>query len=145
MTGCRIRDARTDDAPAMATLLGQLGYPSTDTELSGRLARLSASPLDRILVADDPGAGVVGLLVLHVAALLHHAHDIAIIMALVVDESRRGGGVGAALVDAAATIARDRGCDRLMVTTNVRRADAHRFYERLQFELTGRRYVLTLT
>jgi hypothetical protein len=28
-----------------------------------------------------------------------------------------------------------------MVTTHIRRADAHAFYERLGFELTGRRYV----
>jgi hypothetical protein len=28
-----------------------------------------------------------------------------------------------------------------MVTTHVRRADAHAFYERLGFDFTGRRYV----
>jgi GNAT superfamily N-acetyltransferase len=65
-------------------------------------------------------------------------------MALVVSERARGLGVGQRLVDAAAETARRWGCNRLLVTTHVRRADAHAFYERIGFELTGRRYVRTL-
>ena len=64
--------------------------------------------------------------------------------ALVVDEARRGTGVGRALVEAIEAEARARGCGILFVTTAERRADAHAFYERLGLEYTGRRYAKTL-
>jgi GNAT superfamily N-acetyltransferase len=140
----RVRAATPGDAPAIAALLEQLGYPTTIDAAEARLSRLAISPADDVLVAEQAGVGVAGLLVLHRAAVLHHDLDVAIIMALVVDELRRGLGIGERLVRWAAAIARERGCERLQVTTHLRRADAHRFYERLGFEHTGRRYVLSL-
>jgi GNAT superfamily N-acetyltransferase len=50
-----------------------------------------------------------------------------------VHPDHRGAGVGAALVKAAAAMARDRGCYRVQLTSNAARPDAHRFYERLGF------------
>ena len=54
-------------------------------------------------------------------------------MALVVDESRRGLGIGAALVDAALDWAAGQGFDTLRVRSNVVRERTHAFYERLGF------------
>jgi GNAT superfamily N-acetyltransferase len=84
------------------------------------------------------------VLALHRFTALHDDADVAMIMALVVAARARGRGIGRELVDAAVATARDWGSTRLLVTTHVRRADAHAFYERLGFEHTGRRYVLTL-
>jgi len=36
--------------------------------------------------------------------------------------------------------ARSRGCHRIVVTTALKRAEAHAFYERLGYRHTGRRY-----
>ena len=140
----RVRAATMSDAPAIAALLEQLGYATTIDAAGERVARLTASPTDDVLVAEHAGVGVAGLLVLHRASVLHQAGDVAIITALVVDEQRRGHGIGQHLVRRAAALARDHGCTRLQVTTHLRRTDAHRFYERLGFEHTGRRYVLPL-
>jgi GNAT superfamily N-acetyltransferase len=140
----RVRAATSGDAPAIAALLEQLGYPTTIGEADARLARLALSPADHVLVAERAGVGVAGLLVLHRAPVLHQAGDVAFIMALVVDEAQRGRGIGEHLVRWAAALARDYGCVRLHVTTHLRRADAHAFYERLGFEHTGRRYVMAL-
>ena len=49
---------------------------------------------------------------------------------LVVDREARSGGVGAALLAAAADWARDRGCTHLALSSGGGRKDAHRFYER---------------
>ena len=43
---------------------------------------------------------------------------------------QRGRGVGAALLVAAEALARERGCYRIQLTSNLVRPDAHRFYER---------------
>ncbi|HEY3676065.1 MAG TPA: GNAT family N-acetyltransferase, partial [Candidatus Tumulicola sp.] len=55
------------------------------------------------------------------------------IAALVVDESERGNGTGAALLQAAEAWARERGVRCIRVRSNVIRADAHRFYEREKY------------
>jgi GNAT superfamily N-acetyltransferase len=144
-----IRAASVDDAPAVAGLLGELGYPSEVDSVRARITRLlgakSADPGDCVFVAADDDAGtILGTLALHRFLGLHDDAPVALITALVVGENARGLGVGKRLVDQAAETARQWGCTRLMVTTHVRRAGAHAFYERIGFELTGRRYVRTV-
>jgi GNAT superfamily N-acetyltransferase len=97
----------------------------------------------KILIAENV-EGALGLLALHVFPALAYDGNVALIMALVVTAGARGFGVGRALVDRADAVARSLGSTRLLVTTHVRRADAHAFYERLGFEFTGRRYVRAL-
>lgn len=63
---------------------------------------------------------------------------------LVVTTNARGAGIGRALVAHVVTLAREAGCRRLTVTTHLRRAGAHAFYEQLGFDFTGRSYVLTI-
>lgn len=135
-----VRDATIADAPALAPLLGELGYPAAIDALASRLRRMLGRDDQRVLVAEREGAAL-GLLALHVFPVLAYDRDLAMIMALVVTESARGLGVGRALIERAEAIGKSLGASRLMVTTHVRRADAHAFYERLGFEFTGRRYV----
>ena len=139
-----IRAATPADAPALAPLLDELGYPVDAPTLLGRMTRMLAQNDQIVLVAERAGsrrAGPLGLLALHVFPVLAYSEDLAMIVALVVTAAARGSGVGSALITRAEDVARSRGARRLMVTTHVRRADAHAFYERLGFELTGRRYV----
>jgi GNAT superfamily N-acetyltransferase len=137
-----IRLATPDDAPALASLLGELGYPSDADQLRGRMARVR--PDDVFVAVDERAADVVGMLSLHQFSGLHDDAPVALITALVVAERTRGLGVGRQLVDRAVEAARGWGCTRLMVTTHVRRPAAHAFYEHVGFELTGRRYVKAL-
>jgi GNAT superfamily N-acetyltransferase len=144
----KIRLASPEDARAIASLLGELGYPTEADRVRTRMTRLLTggdNPRDAVIVATDSrDSDAIGVLALHRFAALHDDADVALIMALVVSERARGAGVGRHLVDAAAETARRWGCARMLVTTHVRRADAHAFYERIGFELTGRRYVKAL-
>ena len=139
-----VRDATIADAPALAPLLGELGYPAPADALASRMRRMLARDDQRVLVAEREGAAL-GLLALHVFPVLAYDRDVAMIMALVVTENARGLGVGRALNERAASVGKSLGASRLMVTTHVRRADAHAFYERLGFEFTGRRYVRAIS
>jgi N-acetylglutamate synthase-like GNAT family acetyltransferase len=136
----RVREATVDDAPALAPLLGELGYPVESHPLTHRMRRLLVHNDQKVLIAEGEG-GALGLLALHVFPVLAYDRDLAMIMALVVTERARGLGVGRLLIERAESIGKLAGASRLMVTTHVRRADAHAFYERLGFEFTGRRYV----
>jgi GNAT superfamily N-acetyltransferase len=141
--GLTIRDAQLADADAIAGLLGQLGYPTDSQAVEGRLERLRIVG-DRVVVADIDG-DVAGLAHLQVAPAIEHEHPAAKLAALVVDEARRGEGIGRALVDVIEAEARARGCALLYLTTAARRADAHEFYRRVGLEETGKRFAKTLS
>jgi GNAT superfamily N-acetyltransferase len=138
-TAVRIRVATDADVPAMASLLAHLGYPADAAELPERLRRMRAAGDDAFVAElnDTP----VGLATVHARAVLHVARPVAQLTALVVPPEMRGRGVGRALVAEAERWGRERGADRLVVTTALHRAEAPLFYERLGFEHTGRRYV----
>lgn len=99
---------------------------------------------DRVVVAELDGA-VVGLAHLQVAPALERERPAAKIAALVVDEARRGEGVGRALIDEVEREARARGCELLYLTTAARRTDAHAFYSRIGLEETGKRFAKDLS
>ena len=141
--GLTIRDAQPDDSAAIADLLGQLGYPTDAGAVEGRLQRLRIVG-DRVVVADVDGT-VAGLAHLQVGPTIEYERPAAKLAALVVDDSRRGEGIGRALVAAVEDEARLRGCELLYLTTSERRDDAHSFYEHIGLEHTGRRYSRALS
>jgi GNAT superfamily N-acetyltransferase len=131
MTGLVLREAAPSDVAALAALSTQLGYPTAPEEAAERLDALRSEPSHALLVAEDDGA-VAGWL--HVCGRRSfESPPFAEVCGLVVDEARRGRGVGRRLLDAAVRWAEERGYDKLRVRSNVVRTDAHRFYEREGF------------
>jgi GNAT superfamily N-acetyltransferase len=129
MTTTTIRTARNYDAPAIAALGDQLGYAANRQQIATRLAGIESEPSSRVFVAENGDGVVVGWL--HVASRTQLTEDAcAEILGLVVDESARGGGIGAALIRAAEEWARSEGCTRIRVRSRETRERAHRFYER---------------
>src|ERR1700722_16425797 len=135
----RIRAATPADAERLAALFVEFEHPTDAAALPGRIARFVADDRRTALVATLSGT-VVGVATAHLYATLHADEPAVMLSALVVTNTVRGHGVGRALVDAVGTWALGHGARRLVVTTALRRADAHAFYERLGFEHTGRRY-----
>ena len=134
-----IRSATDADAPILADLCGQLGYPSETEEIAHRLAALRGQANDAVLVAEDEGR-VVALM--HVLGAQHLVvAPFAEVGGLVVDAAWRGRGVGAALLAAAEAWAAERGFELMRVRSNVIREDAHRFYERHGYTNTKRQIV----
>jgi N-acetylglutamate synthase-like GNAT family acetyltransferase len=137
-----VRPARLDDAPALVSLLGELGYPIEGETLQRRLDALVASPAVALLVAERDGR-VVGLASMHVMPLIERA-PMGRLSAIVVAANERGAGIGHALVERVESEARARGCERLEVTSAERRADAHAFYRSLGFEPAPQRFIKSL-
>jgi GNAT superfamily N-acetyltransferase len=139
MTEISIRDVGPSDAAAVAMLCTQLGYPTTSDVIPHRLARLAADANARAFIAERDGASV-GLLTIHLRHTLNHEAPIGQITLMVVDENNRNHGVGRSLVDVAERWAAERGTQRMSVTTQLTRAGAHAFYEKVGYAHTGRRY-----
>ena len=101
------------------------------------LARFSDYP-DYTLYVAERGGEVVGsfaLLVMHnlghLGALSAIVEDVAVAPAL------QGQGIGKAMMLFALDLCRDKGCYKLMLSSNAKRERAHAFYESLGFERHG--------
>lgn len=134
-----VRPASAADAPAIAGLLEQLGYPVSAADVPDRLARMAANHRGAMLVAAS-GDWVLGVATMHVLTVINRPRDVAWLTALVIDEAVRGRGVGRRLVGEIERLAREAGCERLNVTTHESRLGAREFYRRLGFDATGRRF-----
>ena len=136
--GLVVRAARVEDAPGLATLLGELGYPVSPEVVGQRLEAMLAAH-EVVLLASRDGEAL-GVVTVHVTPVLHRPTYVGRLTALVVTRRARGQGVGRALVDAAERLVAERGCELIEVTSNQRRADAHAFYMRLGYEVTSLRF-----
>jgi GNAT superfamily N-acetyltransferase len=143
MTSARIRPAVLDDAPAIAGLLTELGYPTDPAAMRTRLAALLAEPDQASLVA-DAGDGVVGLTGVRLERGFELDGHYARLLVLVVADRHRGQGVGAQLLAAVETWAAEHGASLVLLTSATRRLDAHRFYLRHGYAQTGVRLVKRL-
>ena len=137
----RIRPACEADAPELARLSGQLGYPSDAAAMRERLQKLGASADHAVFVA-EPAGGPAGNAS---AALLGWVHvgrgiwlesgESAEILGLVVGAAARRGGAGRQLVAAAEQWSRAAGLARIVVRSNAVRPEAHAFYPKLDYTL----------
>jgi ribosomal protein S18 acetylase RimI-like enzyme len=136
----KIRDATSADAPAVAALLSELGYPSDGGQVSSRLERLIESDHAGVFVVED-GEEVVALLAFHLIELLERAQQTCRITALITIDAYRRRGAATALLNALRDRAQERGCERLEVTTKPEREEALAFYRDHGFEERPRRLV----
>lgn len=128
-----IRGAVGADAPAIASLSGELGYPGSARDIATRLAVLAADPAQCVRVAQDAGGAVIGW--------AHAAEQIVLesgprceLLGLVVAATARRSGAGRALVAAIEEWAAERRLPVVSLRCNEIRADAHAFYARLGYE-----------
>ncbi len=129
----KIRRARSGDAPRLAELSTQLGYPATEAQIRKRLRAIQPASHNAVLVAEAKDAGVVGWI--HVSKEPMLEVDVrAEVNGLVVADGHRSRGAGAHLLAAAEEWARKHGCKSMSVRSNVIRERAHQFYERNGYE-----------
>jgi GNAT superfamily N-acetyltransferase len=124
-----LRAAVEGDSPRLAELSQQLGYPQSSAMLGEQLARIRANPDHAVFVASEEEERPVGWIHVYLRSLLQE-EPYAEVGGLVVAESRRGSGVGTALLEEAERWAGDRGIGRVMLHCSVVRERAHRFYAR---------------
>ena len=128
-----VRVATPDDAPQIARLSGQLGYPTTPEEAVQRLAELEGDARHAVYVAESAPGQVDGWIHVEECHLIE-SDTRAEINGLVVDEGHRSRGTGRLLMEHAEQWARARGCRAVVLRSNVIRTRAHAFYEKLGYQ-----------
>jgi GNAT superfamily N-acetyltransferase len=136
----RLRAMEGRDAPVVAALSGQLGYPSTPEEIEHRLHGASRDPESALLVAEGGDGRVVGWT--HVIGRhFLESEPFAEIVGLVVDAGARRLGVGRALATGAESWARARGYAAIRVRSNTARDESRPFYLGIGYETIKTQYV----
>ena len=129
----KIRRAKSADAPRIAVLSGELGYPATAAQMRVRLRGIAPASQHAVFVAESSKDGVIGWVHVSRQPLLE-VEIRAEVNGLVVAEGQRSLGAGARLLAAAEDWARKHGCKGMSVRSNVIRERAHEFYERHGYE-----------
>ena len=138
-----VRTAVEADLPRLLELLDQIDDSMyAGREDAGRAARLSAfrqiaaDPRQHLLLAEASGriVGTVHLVV--IPHLSRTCKPSGLLESMVVDETYRRKGVGAALLREVQRLAREAGCYKLALSSNLARRGAHRFYSRLGWKRT---------
>jgi len=135
-----IRTAVPGDAPALASLAGELGYPSAVAEIAGRLSKVMDAPENQVLVAEAAAHEIVGWVHVFGAARVE-SDGFAELGGLVVAEAWRGRGIGARLVASAEQWARENAYHKLTIRSRADRAESHQFFEHLGFQVRKTQHV----
>jgi Predicted acetyltransferase len=144
----RVREAARGDLPAVLDLYLRSGLETGERIPLERAeaihAQMQQHPDYRLHLfeADDRLIGTYTLLLM--PNLGHQGSPSGVMEDVAVDPDWQRRGVGRAMVEDAARRCRERGCYKLVLSSNARRAGAHAFYERLGFVRHGYSFRLDL-
>jgi GNAT superfamily N-acetyltransferase len=150
MSDLEIRPAVPDDIPAIVAMLADdsLGAlresPDDLTPYTAAYERLTADPNQHLVVAERAGRVVGTLQLTIIPGLSRRGATRAVIESVRVHADERGSGLGTRFIEWAIEEARLLGCQLVQLTSDTRRTDAHRFYERLGFSATHLGFKLDL-
>lgn len=138
-----VRQATLDDAEILMTLLSEMDdEPTRAATLDAAGVRLimdqmMAYPSFRafLVFADEIAVGTFSLLAF--CSLTHEGTRQAVLDAVVISRACRGQGIGSVMLDHAVRIAGEAGCYKIALSSNLKRMDAHRFYENFGFTQHG--------
>ncbi len=146
-----IRLATPDDLPDVLRLYRQSGLDQdcglTLAEAEQWFQRIQQYPSYRLWVAtlkepDDRRVGTFTLLVMD--NLVHRGSPSGIVEGVAVDPAFQGQGIGKQMMQVAMDQCRAAGCYKLSLSTNLKRKEAHAFYESLGFEKHGYSFLVEL-
>ena len=129
---CSIRTAQSRDAEALSALSAELGYPVPPDLMRERVTQFSTE--HAVLVAEFDGR-VIGWIDVGLSFHLQSGTR-AEIGGLVVAADSRGRGIGSQLLERAEQWAKEKGVEEVLLRSNAKRTDAHRFYLREKYTQT---------
>jgi GNAT superfamily N-acetyltransferase len=137
-----IRNIASADAPEIARLSGQLGYPLNEEQARENIMAVMGKEDHRAFVAIDNDK-VVGWIHVFVTTQLESA-SFSEIRGLVIDESHRRKGIGKLLIEQVKSWSRQKQRNLLRLRCNVKRTETHKFYAALGFSEMKEQKVLEI-
>ena len=107
---------------------------ATDPAYARALAEIDADPNQVMWLAELEDEPVGCFQLTFTPGLMRRGAWRATIEVVHIVAARRSGGLGSEMIRFAIDRSRERGCSMVQLTSNKKRTDAHRFYERLGFK-----------
>lgn len=139
-----IRSVSADELPVLLALLSELDDEPPIPLDQGRQLFAQARQCGVYYMAWKEGVAVGAFYLLLYVTLIHAGQPQALVDSVVVARDRRREGIGRQLMTAALDLARRGGAGKLALSSNIKRADAHRFYDALGFRRHGVSFVVDL-
>ena len=131
-----IRQATPSDIPSILFLYAEL-HP-TDGAIPLEMAESSFSQAMQsgviYFVAVEDGKIVGSLYIAIIPNITKLCAPIGFIENVVVAQGHRRRGIGRSLIETAVQTAKDKGCYKVILSSNVKRTEAHKFYESIGFD-----------
>jgi len=141
MDQVRIREARDKDVAQILELYCEAGIGAKETstldEARAQLGTCRRYPSLRVFVAEVNGQIVGTYELLIIDNLAKRGRKSAIVEDVAVSPQHQGRGIGRAMIQHAMGQAKDAGCYKLVLSSNLQRPHAHAFYEAIGFERHG--------
>ncbi|MEO9852569.1 MAG: GNAT family N-acetyltransferase [Reichenbachiella sp.] len=136
-----IKIANDDDFNSIYNFVNELEQTVFNVEDLKRAFESNVNNPDHIYLIAEMNDESVGYLSCHSQLLLHHGgQKIAEIQEMYVNPESRKNGIGKGLVDELKRIAKLKEIEQLEVTSNNKRGDTHRFYEREKFVQSHKKF-----
>ncbi|NPU84538.1 MAG: GNAT family N-acetyltransferase [Syntrophaceae bacterium] len=144
-----IREAGAADLPRVLPLFGQLGMDDGRV-LDGTAAhqlflKMRSYPDYRLYAAVRDGQVLGAFTLLTMDNFAHLGAPSGVVEDVVVLHGWRGRGIGAAMMRFAMALCREKGCYKMVLSSNRNRKDAHRFYRSLGFREHGYSFEVDMT
>ena len=125
------REMTEKDAEAVNTLSKQLGYPLSIEQTLQNIKLILQSKDHTAFVAEYEHiiVGWIGV----AQAIMIEVNPHCEINGLIINKDHRGIGIGKSLIDRVKQWAKEKGNDKIGLHCNIKRAEAHLFYEHLGF------------
>ncbi|MES2536445.1 MAG: GNAT family N-acetyltransferase [Pseudomonadota bacterium] len=147
-----LRLATENDADILATLMAEMddeesapAHASDSASVKAVLADMAQYPNFRAYLVFENKVAVASFTLMIFSSPSHHGAPQAMLDAVVVTPARRGAGIGETMIERALAIATEAGCYKMMLSSNLKRMDAHRFYERIGFTQHGISFAIALS
>ena len=140
MSTVALRPVTEAELPLLAEILAELeddGAPQPLAELRAAWQRMRVFPDYVCHLAESDGEIVGTLSMIVFPVLTVPGRNEAIVEAVVIRRAHRGRGLGRAMMRAAMDMAAGKGAYKLALSSNLRRLDAHRFYDGMGFARHG--------
>ena len=126
-----IREMAADDAKAVNTLSNQLGYPLSIEQTLQNIYSVLESKDHTAFVAEYENkiVGWIGASQAIMIEVMPHCE----LNGLVINQDHRGMGIGKLLIDKVKQWAREKNNSKIGLRCNVKRTEAHLFYQHLGF------------
>ncbi|OGO30072.1 MAG: GNAT family N-acetyltransferase [Chloroflexi bacterium RBG_16_56_11] len=137
-----MRKAEKKDIEDLCVLMDEMSHTAISREdMLNRMMLVEESQIDSLYVCEEDGE-ILGLLGFRLRENLEEMSRFGEISAIVVYPGNKRNGVGRFMMDYAEKLAREYNCKGMwLVSGFAREQEAHKFYERLGYKVTGYRFI----